>query len=255
MEDLEYSIIGFVGGNAWLGKAITAVIILGLTAFVGHLLTKFLRKVLNYSEELPSSSIFINIGRAVVWIVGGSVTLSTCFGIDVSAAITALGIGGIAISLGFQDTISNLIGGVQVSLLGIVAPGDNISVGGAVGVVKDVNWRHTTITNSKGETVVIPNSIINKTSLTHLPPTGKVTLALVVEGSGEGLDERAARIERAALEAAQRVGAVANPPRMWFSEAIDAGFAGSLIFTMEDGATATAAKDAVLRAVAPFTRG
>ncbi len=255
MEDLEYSIIGFVGGNAWLGKAITAVIILGLTAFVGHLLTKFLRKVLNYSEELPSSSIFINIGRAVVWIVGGSVTLSTCFGIDVSAAITALGIGGIAISLGFQDTISNLIGGVQVSLLGIVAPGDNISVGGAVGVVKDVNWRHTTITNSKGETVVIPNSIINKTSLTHLPPTGKVTLALVVEGSGEGLDERAARIERAAFEAAQRVGAVANPPRMWFSEAIDAGFAGSLIFTMEDGATATAAKDAVLRAVAPFTRG
>lgn len=47
--------------------------------------------------------------------VGGSVMLSTCFGIDVSAAITALGIGGIAISLGFQDTISNLIGGVQVS--------------------------------------------------------------------------------------------------------------------------------------------
>lgn len=254
MEDLEYSIIDIVGGNAWLGKGITAVIILCLTAFVGHMLTKFLRKVLNYSDELPSSSIFINIGRAVVWVIGGSVMLSTCFGIDVSAAITALGIGGIAISLGFQDTISNLIGGVQVSLLRIVSPGDNISVGGAVGVVKDVNWRHTTITNAKGETVVIPNSIINKTSLTHLPPTGKVTLALVVEGSGDALDECAARIESAALEAARRVGVVEKPPRMWFTEAIDAGFAGSLIFTMEDGTTATDAKDAVLRAVAPLTR-
>ena len=142
MEDFEQDISRFVGSE-WLGTLITAVLILTLTAVVGHLLTKFLRKVLNYSDELPSSSIFINIGRAIVWVVGGSVMLSTCFGIDVSAAITALGIGGIAISLGFQDTISNLIGGVQVSLLRIVTPGDNISIGGSKGVVKDVSWRHT----------------------------------------------------------------------------------------------------------------
>ena len=147
MEDFEHGIISAVG-SAWLGTLITAVVIIVITAVVGHLLTKFLRRVLNYSDELPSSSIFINIGRAIVWVVGGSVVLSTCFGVDVSAAITALGIGGIAISLGFQDTISNLIGGVQVSLLRIVSPGDNISVGGAAGVVKDVNWRHTTITSS-----------------------------------------------------------------------------------------------------------
>ena len=253
MEDFEQDIRRFVG-REWLGTLITAVLILTLTAVVGHLLTKFLRKVLNYSDELPSSSIFINIGRAIVWVVGGSVMLSTCFGIDVSAAITALGIGGIAISLGFQDTISNLIGGVQVSLLRIVTPGDNISIGGSKGVVKDVSWRHTTITNAKGETAVIPNSVINKNSLTHLPPTGKVVLTLVVEGNGEDLDAVASRMEAAALEAARKVGVVEKPPRMWFTEAIDAGFVGDLIFTMEDGSTATEAKDAVLRAVAPFTR-
>lgn len=253
MEDFEHGIISAVG-SAWLGTLITAVVIIVITAVVGHLLTKFLRRVLNYSDELPSSSIFINIGRAIVWVVGGSVVLSTCFGVDVSAAIAALGIGGIAISLGFQDTISNLIGGVQVSLLRIVSPGDNISVGGAAGVVKDVNWRHTTITNSKGEMVVIPNSIINKTSLVHLPPTGKVTLSLVVEGGGEDLDERAGRIEQAALAAARRVGAVDAAPRLWFTEVVDVGFAGSLIFTMASGDDATPAKDAVLRAIAPLTR-
>ena len=152
------------------------------------------------------------------------------------------------------NSISNLIGGVQVSLLRIVSPGDNISVGGAAGVVKDVNWRHTTITNSKGEMVVIPNSIINKTSLVHLPPTGKVTLSLVVEGGGEDLDERAGRIEQAALAAARRVGAVEAAPRLWFTEVVDGGFAGSLIFTMASGDDATPAKDAVLRAIAPLTR-
>lgn len=101
MEDLEHGIISAVG-NAWLGALITAAVIIAITAVVGHLLTKFLRRVLNYSDELPSSSIFINIGRAIVWVVGGSVVLSTCFGVDVSAAIAALGIGGIAISLGFR---------------------------------------------------------------------------------------------------------------------------------------------------------
>ena len=102
--------------------------------------------------------------------------------------------------------------------------------------------------------VVIPNSIINKTSLVHLPPTGKVTLSLVVEGGGEDLDERAARIEQAALAAARRVGAVEAAPRLWFTEVVDVGFAGSLIFTMASGDDATPAKDAVLRAIAPLTR-
>ena len=106
-----------------------------------------------------------------MWITGVCIMLSTCFRVDVSAAITALGIGGIAISLGFQDTLSNLIGGLQVSLLRIIKPGDNIEVGSSTGVVKDITWRHTTIRNGAGEEVLIPNSIISKTapvSYTHL---------------------------------------------------------------------------------------
>ena len=76
-----------------------------------------MRKMLHYNEEknLPSSSIFVNIARGAVWLLGVCIMLSTCYGVDVSAAITALGIGGIAISLGFQDTIANLIGGLQAA--------------------------------------------------------------------------------------------------------------------------------------------
>ena len=107
--------------------AISAVVILAITAVVARLTRRFLGRVLAINEErdLPSSSIFINIARGAVWITGVCIMLSTCFRVDVSAAITALGIGGIAISLGFQDTLSNLIGGLQVSLLRIIKPGDN----------------------------------------------------------------------------------------------------------------------------------
>ena len=40
--------------------------------------------------------------------------LDSCFGVDTSSLITALGVGGIAVSLGFQDTLSNFIGGLHV---------------------------------------------------------------------------------------------------------------------------------------------
>lgn len=250
---LEKFVVNLVG-IPWLGEAITAVIILAITAALAHVLTKFLRRLLEHTEGLPSSTIFVNIGRVIVWCIGASITLSTCFGVDVSALITALGIGGIAVSLGFQDTISNLIGGLQVSLLRIVRPGDHIEVAGARGTVKDVTWRHTTITNTSGEEILIPNSVINKNSLNHLPPAGKIVMTLYVTGDGTDLDKRAAEIETAALAAAKKVGAVATAPRMYFSASDDAGFTGSLILTMEDGNLALRAKDAVLRAVAPFTR-
>ena len=194
MEQLQNYIDAIVRTD-WVTTAISAVVILAITAVVARLTRRFLRRVLAINEErdLPSSSIFINIARGAVWITGVCIMLSTCFRVDVSAAITALGIGGIAISLGFQDTLSNLIGGLQVSLLRIIKPGDNIEVGSSTGVVKDITWRHTTIRNGAGEEVLIPNSIISKTALTHLPPTNQVSLAIVVTTEGQHLDEVAAR--------------------------------------------------------------
>lgn len=240
----------------WLSTALAVVIILAATCVVAQLATRFLRKVLNFNEEknLPSSSIFVNIVRAAVWVMGVCIMLSTCFNVDVSAAVTALGIGGIAISLGFQDTISNLIGGLQVSLMRIVTPGDNIQVGTSYGVVKDVTWRHTTITNSKGQEIIIPNSTINKTALVQLPPLSKITVPFVVKGVRRDLDEVAADIEKAALEGASSVGTVVKGPNVWFTEVVEGGFAGTLILHIDDCEHSTEATDAVVRAIAPLTR-
>ena len=252
MEQLEHYIQGIVHVD-WLTTALAAAVILAVTAVFARLTVRFMRKMLHYNEEknLPSSSIFVNIARGAVWLLGVCIMLSTCYGVDVSAAITALGIGGIAISLGFQDTIANLIGGLQVSLLRIIKPGDNIEVGSSSGVVKDITWRHTTIRNSKGEEVIIPNSIINKTALTHLPPTNQVSLPIVVVTPGEHLNDVAAAIEH---EAAGAVAKLTKEPKLSFSAITDGGYVGSITFKVADSRTSARAGDAVLRAVAPLTR-
>lgn len=255
MNQLEQQIETFARSD-WIATLVSAVIIILITALVARVVARFLRHVLNFNEEknLPSSSIFVNIARGAVWVLGACIMLSTCFNVDVSAAITALGIGGIAISLGFQDTISNLIGGLQVSLMRIVKPGDNIEVGTSSGVVKDVSWRHTTIRNAKGEEVIIPNSIINKTALVHLPPVNQAKIPIVVVTDGDHLGEVADAIVAAASEAARGVGKVSKEPTLTFSEIIDGGFKGLIVFRMADSRTVTRATDAVLRAVAPLTR-
>ena len=228
MEQFIHQIDGLVRAD-WLNTAISVVVILGITAIVARLLTRFLRRVLHFNEQkdLPSSSIFVNIARAAVWVTGICIMLSTSFNVNVSAAITALGIGGIAISLGFQDTLSNLIGGLQLSLLRIIKPGDNITVGSESGVVRDVTWRHTTIKNSAGEEIIIPNSIINKTALVQLPPPNQTGLPVVVTTNGEDLTRTASAIEKAADEAASAVGKVKKKPELMFSEITGTGFKGS----------------------------
>ena len=113
----------------WVHNIIWAVILVIVTAIAAKVASKTLRHLLNRDDNpLPASSIFINIARAVIWMIGGSFILDNCFGINANALVAALGVGGIAISLGFQDTLSNLIGGVQVTFMGIIKPGDNIEV-------------------------------------------------------------------------------------------------------------------------------
>lgn len=239
----------------WVSTALTVAIALTITAVVSRAAAKLLRRVLSHDNSpLPSSSIFVNIARVAIWCIGVSVVLSSCFGVDVSAAITALGIGGIAISLGFQDTLSNLIGGVQVSITGLIEPGDYVEVGGYKGIVRDVTWRHTSIETLVGERVVVPNSVINKSSLVHLPPLTKVVVPVVVAIGAADLDAVAANMEKAAARAVTSIGgAVAKPPYTLFKEAMEYGYRGSVIVWIEDGEMHTKAKDAIVRAVAPFT--
>ena len=255
MDQLLKNIDSLVRAD-WLNTALSVVIILVVTAVAARLATRFLRHLLRFNEEknLPSSSIFVNIARGTIWILGICIILDTSFNVNVSGVIAALGVGGIAISLGFQDTISNLIGGLQVSLMRIVKPGDNIQVGSSTGVVKDVTWRQTTIRNSNGEEVIIPNSIINKTALTHLPPTNQVSVPLVVSTSGDHLDEIARAIEQVAGDAARSVGKLSKDPKVSFSEISESGFKGSVSFRVADSRDGSKAVDAVVRAIAPLTR-
>ena len=89
---------------------------------------------------------------------------------DPAGFVAALGVVSLAVSLGMQDTISNIIGGISLMVSKAVQPGDYITVGGVTGEVTDVTWRSTSVLMRGGAVEVIPNSVLSKTALTRITP-------------------------------------------------------------------------------------
>ncbi|WP_347304326.1 mechanosensitive ion channel family protein [Croceibacterium sp. TMG7-5b_MA50] len=79
------------------------------------------------------------------------------FGIDVTTGIAALGIGGIALALGAQKTVENLVGSVTVIVDKPAQVGDFVKVGSVIGTVEDVGIRSTRIRTNDRTVVTIPN--------------------------------------------------------------------------------------------------
>lgn len=253
MDGFEQTITNITGGD-FLGKIIAAIVILVIVGAVSHVLVKWLRHIMQRdSNPIPQSSIFVNITRGIIWGIGICLVLDSCFNVNMSALIAALGVGGIALSLGFQDTLSNLIGGVQISFMRIVQPGDNIQVGNNKGVVQDVTWRHATIKNRNGETVVIPNSVISKNAVVHLPPPERISVPFMALSSND-LDSMAEQIVQIAHEIAAQYAEIVSEPNVLFTEVTAEGIMGKVLLEIDDAEQATPVSDAITRAIAPIVR-
>lgn len=253
MDVFEQTIANITGGD-FVAKIIAAIIIFVVVGCISHFVVKWLRHIMRRDDNsIPQSSIFVNIARGIIWGIGICLVLDSCFNVNMSALIAALGVGGIALSLGFQDTLSNLIGGVQISFMRIVKPGDNIQVGNNKGVVQDVTWRHTTIKNRNGETVIIPNSVISKNAVVHLPPPERVSVPFLASSSAN-LDSMAEQVASIARTTALEYVGIVEEPNVIFTEVTAEGIVGKVLLEIDDAAQATPVSDAITRAIAPLVR-
>jgi len=118
-----------------------------------------------------SATIFVSITRVVVWTIGGLVLLNS-LGVAITPLLTALGVGGLAVALALQDTLSNLFAGVHILTSRKVQPGDFIQLdNGMEGYVEDTNWRNTIIRQLPNNILVVPNATVASSIVTnyHLP--------------------------------------------------------------------------------------
>lgn len=159
------------------GKLIWLAVVLAVVFAADRVISRVLRRVLD-SSQIPSASIFVNLTRVTIWVTGTAMVLQPVFGINPTTLFTALGIGGLAVSLGLKDTIANVIGGFGLMLGRVIQPGDYVKVAGITGTVKDINWRQTIVRERNGNEMVIPNSILNTASLEKLDPSNECLVSV-----------------------------------------------------------------------------
>jgi len=87
------------------------------------------------------------------------------FGINPAAALTGLGVGGIAVALAAQKTLENVIAGISMIADQVVHVGDALKVGDIVGTVEEVGLRSTRIRTTDRTLVCVPNGQIANMSL------------------------------------------------------------------------------------------
>jgi len=89
-------------------------------------------------------------------------------GINITAAITSLSIGGLAVGLAAQDTLANLFGAVAIFADRPFRVGDQIKIDGAEGTVEIVGLRSTRLRNPDGNLVTIPNKTMGNANITNI---------------------------------------------------------------------------------------
>jgi MscS family membrane protein len=90
------------------------------------------------------------------------------FGINPTAALAGLGVGGIAIALAAQKTLENVIAGISLIADQAVRAGDTLKLGDIVGTVEEVGLRSTRIRTPDRTVVSLPNGQIANMSLEAL---------------------------------------------------------------------------------------
>lgn len=155
------------------------------------------RAATRWHGELQSATIFLNLARVFFTIV----TVLVCMdylGVSVTPVLTALGVGGLAVALAMQETLSNLFAGLQLAAARQIHVGDYIRLDrGHEGFVRDITWRNTIIETIESNMVVIPNSLMATGTFInyHLPDRQQVLLfrAGVAYNSDLELVERVTR--------------------------------------------------------------
>jgi len=157
--------------------------------------------------------------------------------VNISPLLTALGVGGLAVALALQDTLSNLFAGFYISVSNQMRVGDYIKLAtGEEGYVADITWRSTRLRSLNNNWIFVPNSKLGQTIFTnyHLPDEA-LGMTVVIHVA---FDVDTDRIEALMIEEATREkidGLVVDPPpSVIWNAAGDSSLVFALNFEVEE---------------------
>lgn len=159
----------------WMGQIYYAVVVglvvIGLWKLIDTFNLWYQEKVKDQVERGGREAALLLGERAVrtLLVLVGLIIILDHFGFNISALITAIGIGGLAISLAAQDTIANMISGVIILIDQPFRAGDRIEIQelNTWGDVVSIGLRSTRIRTLDNRLVIVPNAGISNNQVVN----------------------------------------------------------------------------------------
>lgn len=156
-------------GRTTIGPIISVLVILALALVILRVMRTLIRRMIRRlveRNEKPNRELTLKIntlssvvesgGRALVIVIAGMMILSN-IGINIAPLLASAGVVGIAIGLGAQSLIKDVIGGFLILFEDQYGVGDVISVNSYSGVVEHLSLRRTGLRGTDGSFTIIAN--------------------------------------------------------------------------------------------------
>ena len=159
-----------------LVEIMLVVIIIGalaITRVANALLTWYGAEIATKTQSKIDDKLIPLLRRVIIFVVFvlALLFILQAWGINISALLAAIGIGGLAVALALQPTLTNFLAGTYVMSDAVIRIGDYIMLdGGHEGFVENIGWRTTKLRSWQGNTIIIPNSKMAD-AMIYLPPT------------------------------------------------------------------------------------
>ncbi|HEY6010782.1 MAG TPA: mechanosensitive ion channel family protein [Nitrospirota bacterium] len=197
LAELPEAYMAYATRGMYLSLILTVT--MGIANISGHLLAYFLKKA-----DLPISvtGLLNAVAKALVYAIGILMMLNA-LGVSITPIITALGVGGLAMALALQDTLSNLFAGIHILAEHTIRVNDFIRLeNGQEGLVLDIGWRTTRIRMQQNNIIIIPNSKLSQSVVTnYCLPERRMAITLSV---GVSYDEDPDAVERVLIDEAKK---------------------------------------------------
>jgi small-conductance mechanosensitive channel len=147
---------------------VMVAVLLQAGVWAGGLIEFWAARIAEHRAADPGTRMTINVvaiaARVVLWLIVLLVVLDN-LGINVTALVTGLGIGGIAIALAVQNILGDLFAALSIVLDKPFVVGDAINVGDAAGTVEHIGLKSTRLRSNSGEMVIISNGDLLKSRI------------------------------------------------------------------------------------------
>jgi small-conductance mechanosensitive channel len=183
------------------GKALLILSVISLVMAAWKASTTVIQRLSRISTDaVPLTSLTQNVVRILLTAIGALVILNS-LGISVTPMLATLGVGGLAVALALQDTLSNLFAGFHLIASHQIRTGDYIRLeSGGEGFVTDISWRITKIRMLSNNIVQIPNAKLAQSVLVNYSMPEK-DLSVLVE-AGVHYDSNLKRVETVVCDVA-----------------------------------------------------